>query len=126
MLINDVAEKLTGWTQCQAVGNSMEEVFRLVDSHNGEQQPLDLIDRLKAQEVVELGNQVLVCRDGQQRIIDATCARIRSRSQRFIGAVLVFRDITERLRLEQELIRTSKLESLGVLAGESPMILTIC
>ncbi len=117
MLINDVAEKLTGWTQCQAVGNSMEEVFRLVDSHNGEQQPLDLIDRLKAQEVVELGNQVLVCRDGQQRIIDATCARIRSRSQRFIGAVLVFRDITERLRLEQELIRTSKLESLGVLAG---------
>jgi len=76
-----------------------------------------LISKLKAQAVVELGNQVLVCKDGQQRIIDATCARIRCRSDRFIGAVLVFRDITERLRLEQELIRTSKLESLGVLAG---------
>ena len=31
--------------------------------------------------------------------------------------VLVFRDITDRIRLENELIRVSKLRSLGVLAG---------
>jgi len=117
ILINDVAEKLTGWKQRDAVGKPLEQVLHLAHPHTGQQQALDLISKLKAQAVVELGNQVLVCKDGQQRIIDATCARIRCRSDRFIGAVLVFRDITERLRLEQELIRTSKLESLGVLAG---------
>lgn len=116
-LINDVAEKLTGWKQSEAAGKSIDQVFHLVHPHTGRQQSLDLISRLKAQAVIELDNQVLVSKDGQQRIIDASCARIRCRSDKFIGAVLVFRDITERLRLEQELIRTSKLESLGVLAG---------
>ena len=36
---------------------------------------------------------------------------------RALGAVFVFRDVTERSRLESELLRASKLESVGVLAG---------
>jgi nitrogen-specific signal transduction histidine kinase/CheY-like chemotaxis protein len=38
-------------------------------------------------------------------------------SGRAIGAVAVFRDVTERARLEAELLRSSKLESVGILAG---------
>jgi len=34
-----------------------------------------------------------------------------------LGTVLVFRDITEQRKMEQELLRTQKLESLGILAG---------
>ncbi|MGE5544256.1 MAG: PAS domain S-box protein [Bacillota bacterium] len=117
LLINDVAEKLTGWNQCEVVGKPIEEVLSLLHPQTREPQPWKLIERLQTRAVIELANQVLVCRDGQERIIDASGARIRDRSENFIGAVLVFRDITDRLRIEQEMIRTSKLESLGVLAG---------
>ena len=117
MLLNDVAEKLTGWKQSEVVGRPIEQVLNIVFPNTKQPQPWKLIERLQTQAVIELANQVLVCRDGQERIIDASGARIRDSSERFIGAVLVFRDITDRIRIEQELIRTSKLESLGVLAG---------
>lgn len=117
LLINDVAEKHTGWKQSEVAGKPLEEVLRLVHPNTRQPRPLQLIERLKSQAVFELANQIMVCKDGQERIIDASGARIRDASERFIGAVLVVRDITDRIRIEQELIRTSKLESLGVLAG---------
>jgi PAS domain S-box-containing protein len=117
MLINDVAERLIGWNQSDAVGKPIEQVLRLIDPTTKQLRSRELIEKLQNQPVIELANHVLVCRDGQERIIDANGARIRDRSEHFIGAVLVFRDITDRLRIEQEMTRTSKLESLGVLAG---------
>ena len=117
MLINEVAERLTGWTQDEAVGKSIEEIIRLVDPKTKSPRAWQLIEELKTRALVELENQLLVCRDGQERIIDASGARIRDRLERFIGAVVVFRDITDRIRMENELIKASKLESLGVLAG---------
>lgn len=117
LLINDVAEKLTGWKQSEAVGKPIGEVLKLLNPNTKQPQPCVLIEKLQTRAVIEFANQVLVCKDGQERVIEASGARIRDGSENFIGVVLVFRDITDRIRIEQELIRTSKLESLGVLAG---------
>lgn len=117
MLINDVAEKLTGWKQAEVVGKPIEQIFKLIHQNTRQPKQWILIEKLQTRALVELENQILVCRDGQERIIDASGARIHDCSERFIGAVLVFRDITDRIRIENELIKASKLESLGVLAG---------
>jgi nitrogen-specific signal transduction histidine kinase/CheY-like chemotaxis protein len=42
---------------------------------------------------------------------------VRNERSEIIGAVLVFRDVTERQRLKADVQRASKLESIGVLAG---------
>src|SRR5262249_19723774 len=53
--------------------------------------------------VVGLANHAaLIARDGTERPIDDSAAPIRSKAGQVIGCVLVFRDISERRRLEKE------------------------
>ena len=73
---------------------------------------------LKTGGIVGLANHtVLVSRDGNEYIIADSGAPIMNSQNKIIGAVLVFRDITEKRKMEAELIKAQKLESLGVLAG---------
>ncbi|MES1168344.1 MAG: ATP-binding protein, partial [Oleiharenicola lentus] len=59
----------------------------------------------------------LLTRMNQRRLIEGCCAPIHAVDSKVIGTVLVFRDVTDQERLEQELVRATRLESVGVLAG---------
>lgn len=118
VLINKIAEALTGWTQEEAEGCDLSEIFVTVDEKTGDPCENPVNEVLKRGSVVGLGNNtMLVAKDGTERIIADSGAPIRDRNSRIIGVVLVFRDITEKRKMEQELLRTQKLESLGILAG---------
>ena len=68
--------------------------------------------------VVDLPSRTkLIGRLGKDRLVEGCCAPIHSETNTVIGTVLVLRDVTEHERLEQELIRATRLESVGVLAG---------
>jgi PAS domain S-box-containing protein len=60
---------------------------------------------------------IIRCADNTERLIDLSVTPISADSDSNIGMVLVFRDVTEHQRLEAELYKARKLESLGVLAG---------
>jgi len=62
-------------------------------------------------------HRVLINRNGTRRLVTDSCAPIRDKKDNMVGAVLVFRDITEQKKLEGELLKVQKLESIGVLAG---------
>ncbi|GAB4334271.1 MAG: hypothetical protein Kow0089_03380 [Desulfobulbaceae bacterium] len=118
VLLNKVAEALTGWRQFEAVGRLFTEVFHIIHLKSGEpcENPVEKV--LATGEVVELGDDtVLVSRDGKRRLVADSGAPIRDPQSRVIGAVIVFRDVTEEKRMEEELIKIRKLESVGVLAG---------
>ncbi len=118
VLINKVAEQLTGWPQEEAVGNPLHQVFHIVNekTHLPVENPVDKVMRMGV--VVGLGNDtMLIARDGTERVIADSGSPIRDRNSNIIGIVLVFRDITEKQKMEQELLRTQKLDSLGNLAG---------
>ena len=117
-IVNRVAENLTGWTQEEAVGKPLEEVFHVVDerTHRRIRNPVQTV--LKTGRVVGLINHaMLISRDGTERIIADSGAPIHDEEGNLFGVVLVFRDITEIRRLEEELRKLDKLESLGTLAG---------
>lgn len=117
-MLNPVAEALVGWTQAEAVGRPVSEVFRILDQRTREPTPDPVARVLATGTVVELANHtVLVSREGAERIIADSGAPIRGLNGEVLGVVLVFRDITDKERLEAELMRASKLESLGLLAG---------
>nr|HID59731.1 PAS domain S-box protein [Desulfobacterales bacterium] len=64
------------------------------------------------------GNRtVLIPKDGTERISADTGAPIRGKDGKITGVVLLSRDVTERLRLDEELQRREKLRSIGILAG---------
>jgi signal transduction histidine kinase/CheY-like chemotaxis protein len=94
------------------------EVFSIINEKTGIccENPVEKV--LALGQIVELANHtVLVARDGTRRSIADSGAPIRDRESRIIGAVLVFRDVTEKNRLEEESMKLRKLESVGVLAG---------
>ncbi|WP_163336399.1 ATP-binding protein [Desulfopila sp. IMCC35008] len=118
ILLNRVAEELTGWNRGEAQGVPLKNVFHLIDKDSREERD-NLVDKvIDSGVIVEIGNHaILVDKDGRERNIANSGAPIRDARNDIIGVVLVFRDITVQLDTEKELLKTKKLESIGVLAG---------
>ena len=118
ILINKAAELLTGYTMEEAAGNPLDTVFCIINEQTRSPCENPVTKVLSRGAVVGLGNNtVLISKDGTERVIADSGAPIRDHLSRIIGVVLVFRDVTEKRKMEQELLRTQKLESLGSLAG---------
>lgn len=116
--LNDAAEQLTGWTDGAAIGRLLSDVCPL--QHERTREPLTSphIRALSDALVVELPPAtVILHRQGVSRLVEGRCAPIRDVSSQPAGVVLVLRDVTERAKLEAEMLRATKLESVGVLAG---------
>ncbi|WDT77365.1 MAG: PAS domain S-box protein [Candidatus Manganitrophus sp.] len=118
VLMNKVAEGLTGWTQQDAIGRRLSEVFQMVEEKTGRSLENPAAQVLQTGVTVGLINHtILLSRDGTEQIIAHSGAPIRDKAGHILGVVLVFRDITQQQRMEEELLRTSKLEAVGLLAG---------
>jgi PAS domain S-box-containing protein len=118
VLLNKVAESMTGWNQADASGKHIDEVFTIINEKTRQRAENPLGRVLATGCVGELVNHtVLVSRDGKERIIADSVAPIRDKESRIVGAVLVFRDISEKRKMEEELLKAQKLESIGILAG---------
>jgi PAS domain S-box-containing protein len=117
-LINKIAENLTGWHQEEVLGKPLEDVFQIINAKT--RQPLEsrVTGMLKTGQVVELDEQTtLIAKDGTERIIADSMAPIYDKESKIIGSVLVFRDMTEELKREEESLKATKLESIALLAG---------
>jgi len=118
VLMNKVAEDLTGWKQEEAQGKKLDTVFTVV--HEKTRKPLKnpVKKVLTTGSIIEMESQiVLISRDGTERRIDDSGAPIKDKDGQTIGVVLVFRDTTEKQKLMEIAQNTQKLESLGILAG---------
>jgi len=100
--LNAVAESLTGWTQEDAKGQPLDTVFRALDEQTRKPIESPATRALREGTVVGLANHtVLVGRDGAERPVDDSAAPIRDELGRVSGCVLIFRDVSERRRLEK-------------------------
>jgi PAS domain S-box-containing protein len=113
-LLNPVAERLTGWRQADAAGRPVEQVVVLVNERTRQPVENPVTRALRDRTVVTLPPETaLLSRAGRQVPVEDTAAPISDER----GAVLAFRDVTERKEAEARLRHAQKLESLGVLAG---------
>jgi PAS domain S-box-containing protein len=108
--INPVAQKLTHWTQEEATGQPVTEIFRIVNetTRNTVESPVARV--LREGTIVGLANHtVLLARDGREVPIDDSGAPIRDHRGSVIGVVLVFRDITARKKAEEASLRLASI-----------------
>jgi PAS domain S-box-containing protein len=118
--MNQVAESLTGWTRGEARDKPIEEVFVIVNEQS--RQPVDspVAKTLREGAIVGLANHtMLIKKDGSEVPIDDSGAPIKDDQGKFLGAVLVFRDITERRKAEDALRQSRErldltLEASGI------------
>lgn len=131
--LNPVAEALTGWTLSEAAGRPVDEVF-VIDAESGtvdgEQAGGEDIHTQRGSWLLRAGAMAgedtqarLISRKGRAIPVDARGAPIIDEQGAVAGAVLVFRDISERLRTQEalrnaqsELARASRLSTMGELA----------
>ncbi len=121
--VNPLAEQLTGWSQDEAKGRHLAEVFRCSYLQTGEGVPLPEVETLRS--VVSLPENTCVISKSNERVpVDDSMAPIQTDSGRIVGAILVFRDATRRrqheaalLESERQLLHSQRMEAVGRLAG---------
>jgi PAS domain S-box-containing protein len=119
VMINNEAERLTGWTLQEAVGQPLKTVFNVVVDLATQAKTQKTGSRSEVQSILQQlpENVTLTSRDGVERVIEQVASPIRDNKNEIAGVVLVFRDITERQRNEAERRKAETLEQLGLLAG---------
>jgi PAS domain S-box-containing protein len=117
VLLNAIAEQLTGWSQQYSLNRSVHEVFVLADetTHDPLENPFDLVKRSNC--LTSTLHAFLVQREGSELQIDSNGAPIHDRFGTLIGVVIVFRDVTEQRRTQAALMASEKLAVAGRLAA---------
>ncbi|MDD3050238.1 MAG: PAS domain S-box protein, partial [Candidatus Cloacimonetes bacterium] len=117
-IINRAAEELTGWKQKEAVGLPLSRVFHIINGITREECEDPVKKVLHLGSMLELDiHTTLISRDNSEKIIADSAAPIKDINSNTIGVVLVFRDVTEKLKMQNNIQNSQRLESLGILAG---------
>jgi PAS domain S-box-containing protein len=111
--MNSVAQSLTGWSQAEAAGKSMDLVFDIVNKETRRPVENPVKKVLREGKVVGLADHtLLLSKDGKEFDIEDSAAPILTDTGERFGVVLVFRDITEKKQAEEETKRQKELLQL--------------
>lgn len=116
--MNRTAEQLTGWNKDDAIGKPLKRVFYAVYDNTSEPCEILLEDVRKTGGNLSFGDLVLVNnKDCREVPVSLSCSLIKSLEEKYAGMVMICRDVTEKRKIEAELLKAEKLESLGMMAG---------
>ncbi len=102
--MNAVAEKLTGWNFGESTQQKVPTVFHIINEHTRQTVEDPVAKVLRLGKIVGLANHtILVKKDRTEVPIDDSGAPIVDKNGKVAGVVLVFRDISERKRAEEEM-----------------------
>lgn len=116
--MNPVAEMMLGQTWPATSGLPLNTILHLMDERTRQPILLPFEKLLQPDDLNEFTNSIImVTADGSERIILESASPLHNEIGEIQGYALVFRDITEKRKLENDLLKAQKLESIGVLAG---------
>jgi diguanylate cyclase (GGDEF)-like protein/PAS domain S-box-containing protein len=103
--MNIVAENLTGWHREDAMGKPLAEIFKIIDGDTGMSAKDPMERAIEENRTVRMtANCILIRRDGSHAAIEDSAAPIRNRGGRIIGAVILFRDVSEARSMSGQII----------------------
>jgi len=103
--LNPVAELLTGWSTAAAGGVYITELFEVVDELSKEKLDDPVRASLSSGSAVVSGEHaILVRRDQVEYSIEYSVTPIKNRNNITTGAVVVFRDVTDKRNLAKDLV----------------------
>ncbi len=104
VFMNPLAQTLTGWSEAEALGRSMGQIYHTVNQASGQAEAPPVTQVLREQTPVgRTGHTLLITRSGEHLPIADSAAPIKNDAGALIGVVLVFRDQTEERRAQKAL-----------------------
>lgn len=118
--INQVAEDLTAWPSAKALGQPLPVVFNITTRETGERARNPALQAMAENTTVGLAaNCVLHRLDGSDVGIEDSAAPVHDRHGEVTGAVIVFRDVNQSLKMTQKMAWLAGHDSLTGLASRS-------
>ena len=118
--MNPVSQALTGWSEDDARGQPLSAVFKIVNEKTRTAVDNPALVAMHEGRIVGLANHtLLITKSGAEIAIDDSGAPIRDARGRIQGSVLVFRDITERRKVDDERTRLLASERSARRAAEA-------
>jgi PAS domain S-box-containing protein len=114
--LNPVAESLVGCSAERALGRPIAEIFRLIDLQTGRIADNPVQQVLHGHPGIPPTDAALIDEQGREIPIDSRTAPIIDDKDHLLGAVVVFRDITERKRDERRMVLADRLAAVGAMA----------
>lgn len=100
--MNPVARELTGYSESEAVGKHISQIFHIINEYTGEPAEIPIEKVIREGIVKGLANHTaLIRKDGTMVSIADSAAPIRNGVDEIVGVVMVFRDITEQREVEK-------------------------
>ncbi|MHB1454843.1 MAG: histidine kinase N-terminal 7TM domain-containing protein [Saccharofermentanales bacterium] len=104
IFMNRIAESLTGWSAEEANARPISEVFSIVNEFTREKSGNSVEQVISRREILKLDYHTeLIARDGYGRPVEGSAAPIIQENGELVGAVLVFRDFSEKKRGQEEI-----------------------
>lgn len=104
LILNHIAERLTGWTQQEAEGKFFRDIFNICTEEESQNIKDPVQEVLETNQIIELENyEILISRDGIRRNVARSAAPIKDTDGNTKGVVMVFRDVTEQQEMQQRL-----------------------
>jgi len=111
--LNAPAQQLTGWSDENALGQSVEEVFRIAHGRTGQSAASPVVQSLaEGVAVAAPGETKLITNDGREYWVESRALPMRRGAGNDAGAVLVFRDVSASKRLQEERAELTAVTSL--------------
>ena len=104
--MNKAGEVLTGYKSEEAIGNHINEIIHLIDITTNE--PIESLVELALQTKGSVGlkkRSVIVSKNGKRNYLSASCSPIKDSEEIISGVVMVFRNITRIIQMEEKLLK---------------------
>lgn len=116
ILINPEAQKITGWTESQALGKSLKSVYRTDEEIAIENS--NIIDTLLEDYALETSFKNIKIEDkfGEKRLVSSTVTPMLEGDE-LSGMVVIFREVEFLEKIQKRLTQKQKMESLSIFAN---------
>ncbi len=118
VLINQGAEEILEIAHRDAEARHLGRIVSLYDGSTGRLLEDPAAKVLRDGEPVDIRSNVYIATPaGEKKYVSVSCSPVKNDSCEIVGIVMVIQDLTEHRRMEDEILKSSKIESLGIFAG---------